>query len=89
VDVGQDFDALFLVGRNELVERIVSLAEVSAVSLATTLLQPSLLPQLLTLQDGIVFLDLIEVEQMLQQVLTQEDILSNSTALLNDDLPIP
>lgn len=37
VDVGEDFEALLLVGGDELVERIVGLAEVSAVSLAATL----------------------------------------------------
>jgi len=37
VNVGEDFDALFLVGGDELVKGIVSLAEVSAFSLATTL----------------------------------------------------
>jgi hypothetical protein len=37
VNVGEDFDALFLVGGDELVKGIVSLAEVSTFSLATTL----------------------------------------------------
>jgi len=32
VNVGEDFDALFLVGGDELVKGIVSLAEVSAFS---------------------------------------------------------
>jgi len=59
VDVGEDFDALFLVGGDELVEGIVSLAEVSAVSLATipATYIPQFLRQFSTLKCGVFWFD--------------------------------
>jgi len=89
VNVGEDFDALFLVGGDELVKGIVSLAEVSAFSLATTLPTAPIPDSVPNIEDPAWPVSL-GAGQMLWQVLRQrKDLLSDSTALLDDNLPIP
>lgn len=89
MDVGEDFNALFLVRGDELMQGIVSLAEVSAVSLAPTPATSALNSDTILNVGKPARPNSIGTGKVLHPVPRQRrDSLGDGTALLYDDLPV-